>query len=75
MRFPLVLKAMGRLHKSEGGGVVLGLRDADAALAAYADLLARLDPPAVSVESMVDTSRRGRGDRGLRPRPPLRAGA
>ena len=37
MTFPLVLKAMGRLHKSEGGGVVLGLRDADAVRAAYAD--------------------------------------
>jgi len=57
MTFPLVLKAMGRLHKSEGGGVVLGLRDADHARAAYAAMLAGLDPPAVSVESMVDTSR------------------
>jgi len=57
MGFPLVLKAMGRQHKSEGGGVVLGLRDAVEARAAYAAMLARLDPPAVSVEPMVDTSR------------------
>ena len=56
MTFPLVLKAMGRVHKSEGGGVVLGLRDAQDARMAYADLLIRLDPPAVSVEAMVDTS-------------------
>ena len=27
--FPLVLKALGRQHKSDGGGVVLGLRDAE----------------------------------------------
>ena len=56
MTFPLVLKAMGRQHKSEGGGVVLGLRDEDDARTAYAEMLAALDPPAVSVESMVDTS-------------------
>ncbi|MCW2763100.1 MAG: CoA-binding protein [Marmoricola sp.] len=56
MTFPLVLKAIGRLHKSEGGGVVLGLRDADEVRSAYAAMVARLDPPAVSVESMVDTS-------------------
>ncbi len=56
MSFPVVLKAMGRQHKSEGGGVVLGLRDTLEARAAYDSMLARLDPPAVSVESMVDTS-------------------
>jgi acyl-CoA synthetase (NDP forming) len=57
LAFPLVLKATGRQHKSDGGGVVLGLRDADQARAAYATMLAELDPPAVSVEPMVDTSR------------------
>lgn len=55
--FPVVLKALGRLHKSDGGGVVLGLRDASQARTAYVDLVTRLDPPAVSVEPMVDTSR------------------
>jgi acyl-CoA synthetase (NDP forming) len=50
--FPVVLKALGRVHKSEGGGVVLGLVDEPAALAAYDDLVARLRPPAVSVEAM-----------------------
>jgi acyl-CoA synthetase (NDP forming) len=54
LRHPLVLKAMGLLHKSDAGGVVLGLRDEDSVLAAYADLRARLDPPAVTVEEMAD---------------------
>jgi acyl-CoA synthetase (NDP forming) len=54
LRFPVVLKAVGRLHKSEGGGVVVGLGDRDAARAAYDDLVARLAPPAVSVEEMAD---------------------
>ncbi len=54
LRFPVVLKAEGRLHKSEGGGVVLGLVGPDAARAAYDELVARLAPPAVSVEEMAD---------------------
>ena len=54
--FPLVLKALGREHKSEGGGVVLGLRDADDPVCVR---LPSGPAPAteVSVESMVDTSR------------------
>ena len=52
---PLVLKALGRVHKSDDGGVVVGLRTTETARAAYADLCARLRPPAVSVEAMVDT--------------------
>ena len=52
---PLVLKALGRVHKSDAGGVVVGLRTTDAARAAYVDLCARLQPAAVSVEAMVDT--------------------
>ncbi len=54
--FPVVLKATGRLHKSEGGGVVLGLRNRAEVLEAYADLVARLAPPAVSVEPMLDAT-------------------
>ena len=54
LRFPIVLKAEGRLHKSEGGGVVLGLVGRGAARAAYDDLVARLAPPAISVEEMAD---------------------
>ncbi len=49
---PVVLKATGRVHKSEGRGVVVGLPDRGAALEAYDDLVARLAPPAVSVEAM-----------------------
>jgi acyl-CoA synthetase (NDP forming) len=52
--FPVVLKATGRLHKSDGGGVVVGLADHGQVRAAYADLVARLAPPAVSVEAMAD---------------------
>ena len=52
--FPVVLKALGSVHKSDAGGVVLGLADEQAALAAYDDLVARLAPPAVSVEAMAD---------------------
>ncbi len=54
--FPLVLKALGQVHKSDGGGVVLDVRDEPTALAAYDDLVARLAPPAVSVEAMVDVA-------------------
>ncbi|WP_211318749.1 acetate--CoA ligase family protein [Nocardioides silvaticus] len=54
LRFPLVLKATGRLHKSEDGGVVLGLADRAAVRAAYDDLVARLAPPTVTVEEMAD---------------------
>ncbi len=51
---PVVLKATGRLHKSEGGGVVVGLADRESARSAYLDLVERLAPPAVSVEAMAD---------------------
>ena len=51
---PAVLKATGRLHKSEGGGVVVGLADPAAVRAAYDDLVRRLAPPSVSVEAMAD---------------------
>jgi len=54
MSFPVVLKVVGSLHKSDAGGVVLGLPDATAAEDAYLDLVARLAPPAVSVEVMAD---------------------
>lgn len=54
MRFPVVLKAAGGLHKSDDGGVVLGLVDVDAARTAYDDLVARLAPPAVFVEEMAE---------------------
>ncbi len=54
---PVVLKALGQLHKSEGGGVVLGLNDEESVVAAYRGVVARLAPPAVSVEQQADTTR------------------
>jgi acyl-CoA synthetase (NDP forming) len=50
--YPVALKALGLLHKSDAGGVVLGLRDEAALRAAVADVVARLAPPALSVERM-----------------------
>ena len=50
--YPVVLKALGMLHKSDAGGVVLGLRDEGALARAVADLQGRLRPPALSVERM-----------------------
>ena len=50
--FPVVLKALGMLHKSDAGGVVLGLRDERAVAAAFTDLCERLAPPAVAIERM-----------------------
>jgi acyl-CoA synthetase (NDP forming) len=54
--YPVVLKAMGLLHKSDAGGVVLGLGDEKTAVAAYRDLVTRLSPPAVTVEAMAELS-------------------
>lgn len=51
---PIVLKALGLMHKSDAGGVVLGLTDEESAAKAYRDMMSRLDPPAVSVEQMAD---------------------
>jgi acetate---CoA ligase (ADP-forming) len=48
--YPVVLKALGPLHKSDVGGVVLGLRDEHELTRAVDELRARLRPPALSVE-------------------------
>jgi acetate---CoA ligase (ADP-forming) len=50
--YPVVLKALGLLHKSDVGGVVTGLSDERALRAALADLRERLAPAAFSVERM-----------------------
>ncbi|WP_433456537.1 acetate--CoA ligase family protein (plasmid) [Streptomyces sp. CA-142005] len=52
---PVVLKAMGLLHKSDAGGVALGLADEASVRAAHADMARRLDPPGYCVEAMADT--------------------
>jgi acetate---CoA ligase (ADP-forming) len=50
--YPVVLKALGLLHKSDAGGVVTALAEESALRAAFADLQERLAPPAFSVERM-----------------------
>ncbi|HEX2103279.1 MAG TPA: acetate--CoA ligase family protein, partial [Solirubrobacteraceae bacterium] len=50
--YPVAVKALGALHKSDAGGVVLGVGDERALRAAVAGLDARLSPPAYSVERM-----------------------
>jgi acyl-CoA synthetase (NDP forming) len=50
--YPVALKAMGRLHKSDAGGVALDIRDEPLLRAACDDMLARLAPSALTVERM-----------------------
>ena len=50
--YPVALKALGTLHKSDAGGVALGLADDAALVAAVADMERRLAPPAFTVERM-----------------------
>lgn len=54
LQFPLVLKALGDEHKSDRGGVVLGIKDTAELLAAWDDVRSRLDPPSCSIEEMAD---------------------
>jgi acetate---CoA ligase (ADP-forming) len=54
--YPVVLKALGTLHKSDAGGVALGLRDDSALASALSDIRARLDPPAFTIERMAPLS-------------------
>jgi acetate---CoA ligase (ADP-forming) len=51
--YPVVLKALHQSHKSDGGGVVLGIADPGQLADAFADMRARLRPPACSIEEMV----------------------
>ncbi len=53
--FPVVLKALGLLHKSDAGGVALGLADDADVAAAATDMQERLAPDGFSVETLVDT--------------------
>lgn len=54
--YPVALKALGPLHKSDAGGVALGLADEHALADALSDMAARLAPEGYSVEAMADTS-------------------
>jgi acyl-CoA synthetase (NDP forming) len=54
--YPLVLKASDLLHKSDAGGVALDLRDERELVAAYDDMVARLDLESFSVEAAEDVA-------------------
>ena len=55
LTYPLVLKAVDRLHKSDDGGVVLGILDEAGLLRAHTDLVSRLNSVDYAVEEMADT--------------------
>ena len=50
--YPLVLKALGRLHKSDGGGVALAIADDEQLARAYDDFGRRLGATRCSLERM-----------------------
>jgi acyl-CoA synthetase (NDP forming) len=50
--YPVVLKALGRLHKSDGGGVVLAVADAEQLVRTYEDFATRLAARRCSLERM-----------------------
>jgi acyl-CoA synthetase (NDP forming) len=50
--YPVVLKALGELHKSDAGGVAVGLRDPKELAEALTRMEAALEPPWYSVEAM-----------------------
>jgi len=54
--YPLVLKALGMLHKSDAGGIALGLGDEREVVAAFDEIAARLDPESFSVEVAEDVT-------------------
>ena len=54
LRPPYVLKALGLLHKSDAGGVVVGLASRELLVDAHTSLTATLRPPSFSVEEMAD---------------------
>ena len=54
--YPVVLKALGLLHKSDAGGVMTGLGDEGELAAAFDELAARLDPESFSVEAAEDVA-------------------
>lgn len=56
LTFPLVAKALGLRHKSDAGGVVLGINDEIALASAIHDLSTRLHPPAIAIEEQAPVS-------------------
>jgi acyl-CoA synthetase (NDP forming) len=54
--YPVALKASGLAHKSDVGGVALGLADPDALIAAWQRMCERVSASAYTVEEMVDVA-------------------
>lgn len=54
--YPVVLKALGLVHKSDAGGVAAGLADGADLATAYERMAARLAAPGYTVEANVDTA-------------------
>jgi acetate---CoA ligase (ADP-forming) len=54
--YPVVLKALGEVHKSDSGGVALGLGSPEDLNEAFERMEAALSPPAYSVEAMAPLS-------------------
>ena len=52
LHFPVAVKALGLLHKSDEGGVALGLNSEAAVIRAVADMVGRLRISALTVERM-----------------------
>jgi succinyl-CoA synthetase beta subunit len=50
--YPVVLKALGELHKSDSGGVAVGLQGPEQLNDAFTRMEGALSPPAYSVEAM-----------------------
>lgn len=48
--YPVVLKALGLLHKSDAGGVILGIGGPEELARSFSELAARLRPPGYSIE-------------------------
>lgn len=53
--YPVAVKALGLLHKSDAGGVALGLSGPEEVRAAVTGMAERLSPPGYCVERMADT--------------------
>lgn len=54
--YPVVVKALGLLHKSDSGGVALGIADPDELVRVVTDMDNRLAAPGYSIEAMADLS-------------------
>jgi acyl-CoA synthetase (NDP forming) len=50
--YPVALKALGLVHKSDAGGVALGIQGEEALADSFSNLATRLSPEAYSVERM-----------------------